>query len=253
MSDRRSVKHYLKFFQNLSIVYKESILSSDRPKIDPYFDYLEKEASNFPLDELEEKLVSFICSSKSATKNDCILLIKEVILYKEKENSSQIIQTAFRVYFPARMKLSQFLKRLSKQQIELPSMNLKTKPVRMIIVALIVYFIIFLKWQSLVCQENCDLNAEWLYWLLSTGGGFILLFGTVRLLEFIIKRIAVAFEKIHLKNRRQIKLPELRLFFTELEKLSLSPVITIEVLEDFQLMMISLQIQPDVKFLQTLL
>jgi hypothetical protein len=253
MSERRSVENYLRLFQRLSTVYQESILSSDSSKFAPYFDSLERKACSFNLNELERHLVPFVRSSKHVIRNDPILLIKEMILYEEKENSSRIIQTAFRVCFPARMRLSQFLKRLLKQQIEWPSMNLKTKPVRMIIVALIVYFIIFLKWQSLVCQEGCDLNAELLYWLMATGGGFVLLFGTVKLLEFIVKRIAVAFEKIHLKNRRKIKLPELRLFFTELEKLNLSPVITIEVLEDFQLMMINLEIQPGVKFLQTLL
>jgi hypothetical protein len=252
MSNRRTVENYLTLFQNL-VTFSKTFRATDRQALNSNFVNLERVAGNFSLDHLEKLIIAFISQKNLSKKNERLLLLEEVIWYNE-ENPYQLIKTAFRVRSLTLTKLSQSLKLLAEGIEEISNEYLNSSYNVVLTLLLIITFliaaIIFYGGQQIICQETCQLNDKIILVLISAVLAPI--FTLIVAITFFLvgAGLAVLFDKIELKNRHKIKLPELRLLFVEMEKIKLNPMITIKL--DESKIFIRLEIKPDVLFLHSL-
>ena len=245
MSNRRTVENYSTLFQNL-VNFSKKFRATNQQELNSYFDSLERVACNFSLDDLEKQIIAFISKKNLSKKNERLLLLEEAIWYDE-ENPYQLIKTAFRVRFPTKIKLSQFLKTLAEEiekiSNEYPNYSATVKALLLIIT----FRIIFYGGQRITCQGTCQLIDNIILLLISATLVPIFAFIVAITIGLVGAGIIVLFDKIELKNRHKIKLPELRLLFLELEKMNLHPKITIKL--DESNIFICLEVKPDELFL----
>jgi hypothetical protein len=153
-------------------------------------------------------------------------------------------------------KLSQFLKLLAEgiEEIsnEYPSLSGNVALTLLIIITYLIAAIIFFGVERITCQGTCQLNENEIIslWLISAVLAPIFTLIVAIPIVLLGGGIAVLFDRIELKNRHKIKLPELRLLFFELETMNLHPKITVKL--DESKIFICLEIKPDELFLHSL-
>lgn len=237
MSNKRTVENYSDWFENLSKVYQESLRSSVRQASISFFDKVERAALYYSLDELKEALVFFIDSQNSAEPIKRINLLGEPFWYNNR-NPYQLIRQAFRVRLQELMMLNRLAKKL----------RAKTDAAKILFAFLaavpVVPFCLY--WSKYVCRgATCGYELIFLslvVWIIVD----VILF----LLLYILTR---NFQEVVIKDRRKIKLPELRLLFFELESLQLAPIVFIGLGDELPALVILLAIEPSDKFFKSLL